>query len=106
MHMFINTKVSIDFWIFRNSNLRLGVELVVKYGTETRTLADGDGTEIVSSSPGKILFFRRLCCEDDSIYFEMDSWGPYFNFTHYGFKGRFVEVLTELHINCIVCVQM
>ena len=53
--------------------MRLGVELVVKYGTETRTLADGDGTEIVSSSPGKILFFRRLCCEDDSIYFEMDS---------------------------------
>ena len=50
----------------------LADEVVVKYGTETRTLADGDETEIVSSSPGKVLFFPRLCCEGDIIYFETD----------------------------------
>ena len=65
--------MSIDLWIFRNSNLLLADEVVVKYGTETRTLADGDETEIVSSSPGKVLFFPRLCCEGDIIYFETDS---------------------------------
>jgi len=65
--------VSIDLWTFRDSNWLLAIEVMVKYGTKKRTLADGDETEIASSSQGKILFFQRLFCEDYSIYFEMDS---------------------------------
>ena len=99
-------KVSIDLWIFGNSNLLLAVEVVVKFGTETRTLADGDEKEIISSNPRKILFFRRLCCEDYRIHFGMDSWGLYFNSIYYVSKGSFVELLTELRINSIIFVRM